>query len=90
MIDAALASKSYAELVTDAYRRSFFDPRCYAEHRVAIASARAGNVIGGVDWTADRLVPDAVRAFSAGVPLVVRNPTATRPWQHVLDPLIGC
>ena len=82
-------SKSCAELVTDAYRRSFFDPARYAEHRVAIGSARAGNVIGGGDWASDRLVPDAVRAFSAGVPLVIRNPKATRPWQHVADPLIG-
>jgi CDP-glucose 4,6-dehydratase len=82
-------SKSCAELVTDAYRRSFFDPSRHAEHGVGIASARAGNVIGGGDWAADRLVPDAVRAFAAGVPLVVRNPAAVRPWQHVLDPLIG-
>jgi CDP-glucose 4,6-dehydratase len=82
-------SKSCAELITDAYRRSFFAASRYAEHGLAIATARAGNVIGGGDWAADRLVPDAVRAFAAGLPLVVRNPTAVRPWQHVLDPLIG-
>jgi CDP-glucose 4,6-dehydratase len=82
-------SKSCAELVTDSYRWSFFHPARYAEHGVAIGSARAGNVIGGGDWAADRLVPDAARAFSAGTPLVIRNPAATRPWQHVIDPLIG-
>jgi CDP-glucose 4,6-dehydratase len=76
-------SKACAELVTYAYRRSFF------EHGAAIASARAGNVIGGGDWARDRLVPDAMRAFLAGAPLVVRNPESTRPWQHVLDPIAG-
>lgn len=82
-------SKSCTELVTHAYRRSFFPPSRHAEHRVAIASARAGNVIGGGDWAADRLVPDAVRALAAGTVLAIRNPTATRPWQHVLDPVVG-
>jgi len=82
-------SKSCAELVTDSYRRSFFDPARYPEHRVAIASVRAGNVIGGGDWAADRLVPDAVRAFGTGAALVIRNPSAVRPWQHVVDPLVG-
>ncbi len=82
-------SKGCAELITEAYRTSFFKPADYAEHGVAIGSARAGNVIGGGDWAADRLVPDAVRAFSGNLPLVIRNPGATRPWQHVLDPLVG-
>jgi CDP-glucose 4,6-dehydratase len=82
-------SKSCAELITEAYRMSFFKPADHAEHGVAIGSARAGNVIGGGDWAADRLVPDAVRAFSGALPLVIRNPGATRPWQHVLDPLVG-
>ena len=77
-------SKACAELVTDAYRRSFF-----GDHRVAIASARAGNVIGGGDWAKDRIVPDAVRAFLDSKPLAIRNPAATRPWQHVLEPLAG-
>ncbi len=82
-------SKGCAELVTDSYRRSFFAPARHGEHGVAVASARAGNVIGGGDWALDRLVPDAVRAFGAGAPLVVRNPAAVRPWQHVIDPLVG-
>ncbi|MDX1997663.1 MAG: CDP-glucose 4,6-dehydratase [Thermoanaerobaculia bacterium] len=83
--DLYSASKAAAELVADAYRRSFFAtpgaPR--------LATARAGNVIGGGDWTADRLVPDAVRALAAGAPVRVRRGSATRPWQHVLEPLSG-
>lgn len=75
-------SKACAELVTDAYRRSFATS-------AAIASVRAGNVIGGGDWARDRIVPDAIRAFLAGTPLVVRNPASVRPWQHVLEPLAG-
>src|SRR5207248_1675632 len=71
------ASKGAAELVTAAYRESFF------AEGVAIASARAGNVIGGGDWAPDRIVPDSVRALVAGEPIVVRNPDAVRPWQHV-------
>jgi CDP-glucose 4,6-dehydratase len=78
-------SKACAELVTDAYRRCFFQ----ADSTARIASVRAGNVIGGGDWALDRLVPDAVRAFTSGVTLRIRNPQATRPWQHVLDPLMG-
>jgi CDP-glucose 4,6-dehydratase len=78
-------SKACAELVTAAYRRCFFD----ASDSAAIASVRAGNVIGGGDWTADRLVPDAIRAFIAGQTLRIRNPAAIRPWQHVLDPVIA-
>jgi CDP-glucose 4,6-dehydratase len=77
-------SKGCAELVTSAYRRSFLQ----AQDK-AVASARAGNVIGGGDWAADRLVPDILRAFEQNQPVVIRNPQATRPWQHVLEPLSG-
>ena len=79
-------SKACAELVTDSMRRSFFSERSPA---VGIASARAGNVIGGGDWAADRLIPDLVRAAMAGAVTPIRNPRATRPWQHVLEPLHG-
>ncbi len=82
-------SKACAELVISAYRNSFFPIECYAEHKVAIASARAGNVIGGGDWSADRLIADIIRAFQSGNTLEIRNPKATRPWQHVLEPLRG-
>jgi len=82
-------SKACAELVTNAYRSSFFPMDRYAEHHVAIATARAGNVIGGGDWSADRLIADIVRAFCAGETLHIRNPKAIRPWQHVLEPLLG-
>jgi len=82
-------SKGCAELVTGAYRRSYFSPDKYSAHRVAIASARAGNVIGGGDWSEDRLIPDAIKAFEANKTLIIRNPLATRPWQHVLEPLSG-
>lgn len=82
--DPYSSSKGCAELVTAAYRRSFLDPA-----RVAVASVRAGNVIGGGDWAADRLIPDFLRAIDAGRPLVIRSPGAVRPWQHVLEPLSG-
>lgn len=82
-------SKGCAELVTAAYRNSFFNPAKYNEHHVALASARAGNVIGGGDWAEDRLIPDILRALGAGRPVVIRNPGAVRPWQHVLEPLSG-
>lgn len=82
--DPYSSSKGCAELVTAAYRKSFF-----AEGKPAVASGRAGNVIGGGDWARDRLVPDVVRAFSAREPVILRNPNAIRPWQHVLDPLSG-
>ncbi len=80
------SSKACAELVTRAYRDSYFEGGCDG---VGIATARAGNVIGGGDFAADRIVPDAVRAFAVFRPLIVRNPAATRPWQHVLEPLAG-
>ena len=87
--DPYSSSKGCAELLTSAWRRSFFPPARYERHRVAMASARAGNVIGGGDWAADRLVPDMIRAVSRGVPAIIRNPGAVRPWQHVLEPLSG-
>jgi CDP-glucose 4,6-dehydratase len=77
-------SKGCAELVSSAYRRSFFE-----QGGPALATARAGNVVGGGDWATDRLVPDILRAFEQGEPVVIRNPQATRPWQHVLEPLSG-
>jgi CDP-glucose 4,6-dehydratase len=82
-------SKACSELVTAAYRSSYFNPADYARHGVALASARAGNVIGGGDWAADRLIPDIIRAMLAGEPVRIRNPHAIRPWQHVLEPLSG-
>jgi CDP-glucose 4,6-dehydratase len=81
--DPYSASKGCAEIVTAAYRRSFLGAG------VGVASARAGNVIGGGDWAEDRLVPDIIRGVAAGAPILIRNPGATRPWQHVLDPLSG-
>lgn len=82
-------SKGCAELVTAAYRNSYFNPHNHAEHGVALASARAGNVIGGGDWAEDRLIPDIMRAIVQGMPVKIRNPHAIRPWQHVLEPLSG-
>lgn len=87
--DPYSASKACAELVIDSYRKSFFNPNDYDKHLKAIASARAGNVIGGGDWAADRLIPDIVRALSKGETIQIRNPKAVRPWQHVLEPLSG-
>jgi CDP-glucose 4,6-dehydratase len=87
--DPYSSSKACAELVISAYRNSFFHPDSHARHGVAIASARAGNVIGGGDWAADRLVPDIFRAMIGGLTLKVRNPKSIRPWQHVLEPLRG-
>ena len=87
--DPYSSSKGCAELVSAAYRSSFFNPKDYAKHGVAVATARAGNVIGGGDWAQDRLVPDILAAFKKGVPAQIRNPHATRPWQHVLEPLRG-
>jgi CDP-glucose 4,6-dehydratase len=87
--DVYSMSKGAAELVTASWRRSFFHPAKLATHGVAIASARAGNVVGGGDWAKDRIVPDCVTALAAGKPIVVRNPKGVRPWQHVLEPLSG-
>lgn len=82
-------SKGCAELVTASFRNSFFHPAKYEQHGVALASVRAGNVIGGGDWAQDRLVPDTIKALSKRHPVSIRNPHATRPWQHVLEPLNG-
>lgn len=87
--DPYSSSKGCAELVTAAYRASFFPPADYARHGLALASARAGNVIGGGDWAAHRLIPDMIRAFQASRPTSIRCPEAVRPWQHVLEPLSG-
>ena len=83
--DPYSGSKAAAEMIVSSYRRSFFAP----EGRILCASARAGNVIGGGDWAADRLIPDMVRAAAAGVSAKIRNPHSVRPWQHVLEPLSG-
>lgn len=80
--DPYSCSKGCSELVTASYRRSFFP-------KIAVATARAGNVIGGGDWSSDRLVPDLIRAIESKTPLVLRYPKAIRPWQHVLEPLSG-
>jgi CDP-glucose 4,6-dehydratase len=82
--DPYSSSKACAEIVASSYRRSFLGPA-----GVAVATARAGNVLGGGDWSEDRIVPDAVRAFASGKPLAVRNPDSIRPWQHVLEALSG-
>lgn len=87
--DPYSSSKGCAELVTAAYRRSFFGKSPTNASAAAIASVRAGNVIGGGDWAKDRLVPDAINAFIAGRRVMIRNPDAIRPWQHVLEPLRG-
>ena len=83
--DPYSSSKGCSELVTSAYRRSFFN----INSKVSLASARAGNVIGGGDWAEDRLIPDAIRAFDLNKPVLIRNPLAIRPWQHVLEPISG-
>lgn len=82
-------SKGCAELVTAAYRESYFPPASLDQHGIAIASARAGNAIGGGDWTSNQLIPDLIRAFLEGRPCLIRSPSAIRPWQFVLDPLRG-
>lgn len=87
--DPYSASKGAAELLIASYRRSFFHPERLAEHGVQLASARAGNVVGGGDWARDRIMTDMVAALCEGRPIPVRNPHAIRPWQHVLEPLSG-
>ena len=82
-------SKGCSELVTTAYRSSFFNSEEYSKHGVGLASARAGNVIGGGDWADDRLIPDFIRAITKGEEVKIRSPYAIRPWQHVLEPLSG-
>ncbi len=87
--DPYSASKAAAELAIASWRASFCGPKRHQNPHLGIATARAGNVIGGGDWAADRIVPDAMRALAAGDPIPLRNPAATRPWQHVLEPLGG-
>ena len=87
--DPYSSSKGCAELVSAAYRSSYFNADNYPIHGVATATVRAGNVIGGGDWAADRLLPDILAAFEQGRAVSIRNPNATRPWQHVLEPLRG-
>lgn len=82
-------SKGCAELVASSYRQSFFNDKSYETHGVALASVRAGNVIGGGDWAQDRLIPDMLTAFSNSHSVEIRSPNAIRPWQHVLEPLSG-
>jgi CDP-glucose 4,6-dehydratase len=87
--DPYSASKAGAELVTASYRNSYFHPSEYQSHQKSVTTARAGNVIGGGDWSDNRIIPDTVRALLAQEPLVLRNPNAVRPWQHVLEALHG-
>ncbi len=87
--DPYSSSKVCSEQITMAYRKSFFPPDRYGEHGLAIASARAGNVIGGGDWARDRLIPDCVTSWLTGDTVMIRNPNAIRPWQHVLESLSG-
>jgi hypothetical protein len=91
--DPYSASKGAAELISSAYLKSFFNPEDFNVDRLgrgkAMATVRAGNVIGGGDWAKDRLIPDCVRAIEKDEPIEVRNPCSIRPWQHVLEPLSG-
>ena len=87
--DPYSSSKGCAELLIASYRNSYFNPDSINQHGTAIASARAGNVIGGGDWAEDRLIPDIIRALQQGKKVKIRNPDAIRPWQHVLEPLYG-
>ena len=87
--DPYSSSKACSEIVTAAYRNSYFNPELFSEHGIAIATARAGNVIGGGDWADDRLIPDFIKSIINKKPVVIRSPNAIRPWQHVLEPLSG-
>ena len=87
--DPYSASKACAELMIESYRNSFFNIKKRNQHLKGIAVARAGNVIGGGDWSKDRLIPDIVKALMANEPIIIRNPTSVRPWQHVLEPIVG-
>ncbi len=87
--DPYSSSKGCAELLIASYRDSYFPAQEYSSHQTAIATARAGNVIGGGDWAEDRLIPDIIRAFEENKPVRIRNPNSIRPWQHVLEPLAG-
>ncbi len=87
--DPYSASKACAEIVVSSFRNSFFDPALIGVHEKAVVTARAGNVIGGGDWSRDRIIPDIIRSLQKEEKVVVRNPAAVRPWQHVLEPLTG-
>lgn len=87
--DPYSSSKGAAEIAISSWRRSFMNPEKYSQHGKAIASVRAGNVIGGGDWAKDRIIPDCIRALEGNLPIEIRNRTAVRPWQHVLEPLSG-
>jgi len=87
--DPYSASKGAVEIITSSYRNSFFNSANYDNHKIALASARAGNVIGGGDWAEDRLIPDIIRALTEKEDVIIRNPNSTRPWQHVLECISG-
>lgn len=87
--DPYSASKACCELVIDSYKNSFFNSNTFSKHQKALAVGRAGNVIGGGDWSKDRLIPDIAKSLSKGHEVVIRNPNAVRPWQHVIEPLFG-
>lgn len=87
--DPYSSSKGCAELMISSYRNSYFNPKDYAKHGKAIANVRAGNVIGGGDWSDNRLIPDCIRFIESNKDIEIRNPIATRPWEHVLEPLSG-
>ena len=87
--DPYSSSKGACEIAIQSWRRSFFNPEQFEKHGKAIASARAGNVIGGGDWSQDRIIPDCIRAIEAGKPIEIRSPKSIRPWEHVLEPLAG-
>jgi CDP-glucose 4,6-dehydratase len=87
--DPYSSSKAACEIAINSWRRSFFNTFQFAKHGKAIASVRAGNVIGGGDWTKDRIIPDCIRSLESGKPIEIRNPKSTRPWEHVLEPLSG-
>ena len=87
--DPYSSSKGAAEIAISSWRRSFFNPDRYENHGKSIASVRAGNVIGGGDWSLDRIIPDCIKSLESGILIDIRNPKAVRPWQHVLEPLSG-
>jgi CDP-glucose 4,6-dehydratase len=87
--DPYSSSKGCTELITSSFRDSFFNAKNYKKHQIALASVRAGNVLGGGDWSENRLIPDIIRSMTNNLPVEIRNPGATRPWQFVLEPLSG-
>jgi CDP-glucose 4,6-dehydratase len=87
--DPYSASKACAELIIDSYRNSYFNPKDYNFHHKSISVTRAGNVIGGGDWSEDRLIPDIMKSISVGKDILIRNPNAVRPWQHVIEPVVA-